>query len=523
MKIYHGHILTVNKNDDVFRYLVEDNGRILFVGDELPAQYRDGHTVELGDRALIPSFADTHQHLASFSAFHAGLNVMEAASNTEILTMIKDFARKEEGNVLIAFGASPYSVAEGRLISREELDEVTFGKPLFMVKYDGHACVVNTALLNKLPKKVAALRGYHPDTGEMNQEAFFAVSDYITNSLSIPELIANMQKAIDHEAGRGIGMIHSVSGVGFALNMDISMESWFARSLQNGYQVRIFPQSMKTGVARTRNLSRIGGCFACALDGCFGSQDAAMNEPYANDPSNSGVLYYSDEQVTRFCIEANRKGLQIEMHAIGDKAFDQAARALKAALDDTPREDHRHGIIHACIPTEEGMRICSEYHIQIPMQIAFDNWRQEPSSYTEELLGSERNARLNPIKRFMESGCVVSFGSDAPCTDPDPIVWLAKAVNHSNPTQAVSIRDALRMATYNGYYATFDEKERGSLEEGKIADMVILSADPYAVPKDELINLKVEQLILGGEAYKPQSQSVMSVIATGILRQGVRL
>ena len=523
MKIYHGKILTVNSNDDVFSYLAEENGKILFVGDELPEKYRNAEIVELGEKALIPSFADTHQHLASFSAFHAGLNVMDAASNEEILTMIKEFARNKEEKILIAFGASPYSVAEGRLISREELDKVTFGKPLFMVKYDGHACVVNTALLNKLPKKVSAFRGYHSDSGEMNQEAFFAVSDYITNSLSIPELIANMQKAIDYEASRGIGMIHSVSGVGFAMNMDISMESWFARSLQNGYQVRIFPQSMKIGVARARNLQRIGGCFACALDGCFGSQDAAMNEPYANDPSNSGVLYYSDEQVKRFCIEANRAGLQIEMHAIGDKAFDQAARALKAALEDTPREDHRHGIIHACIPTQEGMEICSKYHIQIPMQIAFDNWRQEPASYTQELLGSERNVRLNPIRSFMENGCVVSFGSDAPCTDPDPIVWLSKAVNHSNPDQSVSIAQALRMATYNGYYATFDEKERGSLEEGKIADMVILSADPYAVPNDEIINLKVEKLILSGEEYKPQSQSVMSVITKGIRRHGVRV
>ena len=523
MKVYHGSILTVNKNDDVYKYLVEDGGKILFVGDELPERYKGAALVELGNRALIPSFADTHQHLASFSAFHAGLNVMEAASNAEILRMIEAFARTARSKVLIAFGASPYSVAEGRLVSREELDNVSFGKPLFLVKYDGHACVVNTALLEKLPPKIKQLRGYHPDTGEMNQEAFFAVSDHITNSLSIPELIANMQKAVDYEAGRGIGMIHSVSGVGFALNLDISMESWFARSLQSGFQLRIFPQSMKPGVARARNLSRIGGCFACALDGCFGSRDAAMNEPYANDPSNSGVLYYSDEQVTKFCIEANRRGLQIEMHAIGDRAFDQAARALKAALDDTPREDHRHGIIHACLPTEEGMEICEKYHIQIPMQIAFDNWRQEPPSYTRALLGEERNARLNPIRSFLERGCVVSFGSDAPCTDPDPVMWIAKAVNHSDPAQSVSVRDALRMATYNGYYASFDEKERGSLEAGKLADMLILSADPYTTPKNELADLKVEQLILNGEAYTPQSQSVTSVIAKGIRRPGVRL
>ena len=154
MKVYHGSILTVNEQDDVRHYLVEDKGRILFVGDELPEQYGGAEVVELGSRALIPAFADTHQHLASFSAFHAGLNVMEAASNAEILRMIEAFARTAQSKVLIAFGASPYSVAEGRLIRREELDGVTFGKPLFLVKYDGHACVVNTALLEKLPKKI---------------------------------------------------------------------------------------------------------------------------------------------------------------------------------------------------------------------------------------------------------------------------------------------------------------------------------------------------------------------------------
>ena len=169
------------------------------------------------------------------------------------------------------------------------------------------------------------------------------------------------------------------------------------------------------------------------------------------------------------------------------------------------------------------MDICEQYHIQIPMQIAFDNWRQEPPTYTRALLGEERNAKLNPIRSFLDRGCVVSFGSDAPCTDPDPIMWIAKAVNHSNPAQSVSVREALRMATYNGCYASFDEKERGSLEPGKLADMVILSADPYTVPKTELENLKVERLILNGETYAPQSQSVASVIAKGIRRHGVRL
>ena len=171
MKCYHGDILTVNGKDEVCSWLVEDGGKIVFVGNELPERYRGAELVELGGKALCPSFADTHQHLASFSAFHAGLNVMDAASNREISEMIRDFVRRSSAKTLIAFGASPYSVEEGRLLSRAELDAVCPDRPMMVVKYDGHACIINTPLLKKLEKKLAPLRGYHPDTGEMNQEA----------------------------------------------------------------------------------------------------------------------------------------------------------------------------------------------------------------------------------------------------------------------------------------------------------------------------------------------------------------
>ena len=221
-----------------------------------------------------------------------------------------------------------------------------------------------------------------------------------------------------------------------------------------------------------------------------------MNEPYIDEEAGNGVLYYSDEQVIDFCKKANRAGLQIEMHAIGDAAFEQATRALKAALDDFPRDDHRHGIIHDCLPTEEGIEICAKYNIQMPMQSAFINWKQEPDEYLEEIMGQDRASRLNPIKTYNDNGIVVSLGSDAPCTSPDPIVWIDKAVNNPNASEAVSVQDALRMSTYNGYYTTFDEKERGSLEVGKIADMVILSANPYAIDKSAIKDLQVEKLYL---------------------------
>ena len=515
MKCYHGDILTVNGKDEVCSWLVEDGGKIVFVGNELPERYRGAELVELGGKALCPSFADTHQHLASFSAFHAGLNVMDAASNREISEMIRDFVRRSSAKTLIAFGASPYSVEEGRLLSRAELDAVCPDRPMMVVKYDGHACIINTPLLKKLEKKLAPLRGYHPDTGEMNQEAFFKVSDYITNSLSPMELVKNLQNAVDFEASRGIGMVHTVSGIGFVVNLDITLEQFFARSLTNGFQVRVFPQSLDIRAATRRKLPRIGGCFACALDGCFGSHDAAMNEPYTDDGAG-GVLYYSDEKVTEFCKKANRAGLQIEMHAIGDRAFDQAARALRASLDDFPREDHRHGIIHACLPTETGLQICRDYHIQLPVQSAFINWKQEPDAYLERILGAERTAALNPLRTFWDMGIRICAGSDAPCTAPNPVDWIDKAVNHANPAQALTVPEALRMCTINGYRATFDEAERGSLEVGKIADMVMLSENPCKMEPARLHELRVEQLLLGGKPYESCRRGVAGAMLKGM-------
>ena len=515
MKCYKGAILSVNARDEVFNYLVEDRGRVVFVGNELPAKFEGVETIDLGDKALIPAFVDTHQHFASFAIFNSGLNVMDAESNGQISQMVADFyARSGKAKTLIAFGASPYSVKERRLISREELDKVSPDKEMMVVKYDGHACIVNSKLLQKIDKRVNKLRGYHPDTGEMNQEAFFKVSDYISGSLSVVDLFSKMQDAADFEAARGIGMVHTVSGVGFIANLDITTEKLFAKSLTNGFQVRVFPQSMDISVAKSRHLPRIGGCFECALDGCYGSHDAAMNEPYLD--GGDGVLYYSDDRVIDFCKKANRAGLQIEMHAIGDKAFDQATRCLKAALDDFPRDDHRHGIIHDCLPTEDGIRICRDYHISMPVQSAFINWKQEPDEYLESIMGAERVSRLNPIRTFKDNGIVVSLSSDAPCTAPDPIVWIDRCVNNPNANERVSIQDALRMATYNGYYTSFDEKDRGSLEPGKFADMVILSSNPYSIPKEDIKHLKVEQLLLAGRPYQSAKEGVVKAVCRAL-------
>ena len=127
MKIYRGTILTLDERNTIANVLVEEHGRIAYVGDLLPRKYRFNRHAEeivLGSRVLIPAFVDSHIHFASYAAFHAGLNVMDARSNAEILDMLRAYLPTADDKVVIAFGASPYSVAERKLVSRKELDSV---------------------------------------------------------------------------------------------------------------------------------------------------------------------------------------------------------------------------------------------------------------------------------------------------------------------------------------------------------------------------------------------------------------
>jgi predicted amidohydrolase YtcJ len=206
------------------------------------------------------------------------------------------------------------------------------------------------------------------------------------------------------------------------------------------------------------------------------------------------------------------------MHAIGDAAFDQALRALDAALKDYPREDHRHGIIHACLPSGEGLRKCAELGIQIPLQPAFLKWDLEPLAFLENILG-DRAEQVSPLRTMTDLGIVLSGGSDAPCTLPDPIFGIYAACNHNVPGQSLTILEALKMFTYNAAWAAFDEKERGSLETGKIADMVILNRNPLTMQPRELLGLKVEKMLLNGREYQ-KGQGILSVVARGLLPGG---
>ncbi len=508
MKIFHGDIVTCDRVTHVFEYLVENNGRILHVGNELPAEFaRGGSRIELGERALLPSFGDGHLHFSNWALVATVFfDVREARNLDEMGSIIRDFSQTDKtSKVLAGFGLSQHSVAEKRLLTREDLDGFEVDRPVYLIGYDGHSAVINSKMLAMFPETIKKTHGFDAERGHIFHEAYYAATDHITNTVPTLKLVKSIINGFDLLAEKGIGMIHPVEGIGFPKDLDVTMVSLIAkaRAKKSRFNTRLFFQTMDVDKVLRRKLPRIGGCFATALDGCFGRCDAALNKPYAHDPANKGLLFYKDEEVIGFAKRANREGLQIEFHTIGDAAIDQAIKALEAALQDHPREDHRHTLIHACLPSPKNLETCVRLGIGITLQPALLISPLEPPEYLQEILG-DRVKPSSPLRTMVDLGIHVSGGSDAPVTPPDPIEGIYGACNHPyDPKQSLRIPEALRMFTYEVARMSFDEQERGTLGQGKIADMVVLNKNPLKMKPADLRELAVEQLYLSGKLYKP--------------------
>lgn len=515
MKVYEGPIITCDNIKSVVKYLVEEKGKILFTGNVLPEIYTHSPIVKLGSKALVPAFADTHLHYSSFALFAGTLDIRDAQSIHDVKDLLIDYYARRKPPFILAFGASAHSVMEKRLLTLSDLDGALPQVPVMVIKYDGHASIVNSKMMKMLPASIKSLRGFNADSGQLNQEAYFRATDFITNKVSPLQLMHGMVTGYDLMASRGFAAMHTVEGVGFPGDLDVTLACLFARGQRRNFRTRVWFQTLDEKKALKRKLPRTGGCFAAALDGCFGSLDAALLQPYANDKSNRGILFYDDRTVTDFFRRSHAAGLQIAVHAIGDAAFDQACRAYDSVLKEYPRRDHRHTIIHACLPTAYGLEICARHNIHIAAQSTFLDWPLEPLEYVESVLG-KRAFDILPLKTMVDMGIKISLGSDAPCTVPDPIEFLHCACNHYVKEQSVDAQTALKMLTVNAAWAGFDEKETGTLEAGKRADMVILSENPLTVPAQELRRVRVESLMIDGKKWKG-GQSLASALARGLV------
>ncbi|GAB6154597.1 amidohydrolase [Desulfosporosinus burensis] len=500
MRLYeNGEFISCEDENRTFKVLIEDQGKIVFTGDRLPDEYAGiKQRVDLGGKCVVPAFADSHLHFASFSLFLSTPDVRTVRDFNEMGDVINMYRRNNpQEKLILGFGCSAHIVKEKRLPNRADLDKITT-LPLLLVKYDGHAAVANTALLAKFPDAVQKSPGFDRETGWLYHQAFYDGVNYITGSVSPFTLLKNLINGADYLARRGIGLVHTVEGVGFPRDIDVDMMRVSIYGLPQTF--RIYFQTMIVDKVQKRKMPRIGGCFATALDGCFGSEDAALSQPYSNNKNNKGVLVYSQQTVSDFVKRANRQELQVAMHAIGDAAVEQAVVAYEEALTDYPRSDHRHIIIHADLIPPPLLERAAKLGLHFAVQTPFLHWEQEPSDYLAEILGQRVND-LIPLRNMIKHGLTIAGGSDAPCTLPDPVQGIFAACQHPNPEQRISVLDALRMHTYWPARLSFDEAARGTLTKGKMADFVVLDKNPLQVTPARLAEIRVVDLFLKGQKY----------------------
>lgn len=494
-----------------FTALAEERGRIAWIGQEedIPDRFCSAKRVDLHGSCVVPAFGDTHMHFESFALFGSTVDVRGARDLAEMGALLRGYLEVHpKAKFLPAYGCSAHTLKERRLPVRSDLDKMV-SVPLLIVKYDGHAAVANSALIAQFPPEVTQDPGFDPETGWLYQNAFYRGVNHITAQIPPLAVLKSLSAAAHRLAERGIGLVHTVEGVGYANDIDVDTIRFVRYGLPQAY--RIFFQTMDVEKVRRRGMKRIGGCFSLALDGCFGSEDAALSRPYENNPGNTGFLAYTQEEVNAFCIAANRAGMQIAVHAIGDTAVEQAITAFETALRDHPRKDHRHVIIHADLIPEPLQCRAAALGLQIALQPPFLDWEQEPGEYLDSILG-ERAKAILPLRSLAEKGITLSAGSDAPCTLPDPIFSIHCCCNHPDPAQSLTPEEALRLHTAAPAWASFEEGERGTLTPGAVCDLAVLEKDPLKMSREKLKENRVLEVWYRGRRYRKGSDSPLLLV-----------
>lgn len=500
----NGKIVTMAHGDDAVHEAVGvRDGRVASVGStEALSATVTAHTrvVDLRGSTVLPGLVDSHVH-----CFLTGL-MMESA-RLESATCISDLcerladsaARTEPGEWVIGTGCSPWDLTEKRFPNMQELDKAVPKHPVYVCGTTLHSGAANThgfRLIDIDPRRDGVERDEsgRPTGVFSSDDTHFEAARVACSSLSDDQIAYRIARAAELAAQRGVTTMHCLEGQFVKDDRDV-MALFHAGS---GLPVHTVLMYQTTDVKKVMSLGlpRIGGCLT--VDGATGDHTARLYEPYADAPRRRGDLYFTEASVQAFVAEAHQAGLQIGMHAIGDEAVDIVVRAYKLALEKSPRDDARHRIEHFCLPTEWAKDQAEHLGLALPMQPVFSwLWDQPEISHYEALLGSERAERKEPFADLVGRGLHVSGGSDSPVTVIDPLAGIHSLVNNPRACRRVGVREAIRLFTANGAWTAFEESQRGSIEVGKYADLVVLDRDPFAEP-DRIRDFCVEMTVCEG-------------------------
>ncbi|MGR6969162.1 amidohydrolase [Streptomyces cynarae] len=461
--------------------MVVEAGHVAWVGSEGAADaFADGvdEVIDLDGALVTPAFTDAHVHTTATGLALTGLDLSGAPSLTAALTLVRDFAAaRPDDRVLLGHGWDAARWPERRAPRREELDEATGGRPLYLSRIDVHSAVVTTALLDLTPG-VRDKAGF-TDGEPLTRDAHHAVRAAAFAAVTPTQRTEAQRTALAHAASLGIGSLHECAGP------EISSQDDFTGLLRLAAEEpgpRVVGYWAEQDVTKARELGALGAAGDLFVDGALGSHTACLHQPYA-DAAHTGTAYLDAAAVAAHVVACTEAGLQAGFHAIGDAAVTAVVEGVRAAAEKVGLariRAARHRVEHVEMLDPETIAAFAELGLTASVQPAFDAlWGGEDGMYAERL-GAARARTLNPFAALLRAGVPLAFGSDSPVTPLDPWGTVRAAAFHRTPEHRVSVRAAFTAHTRGGWRA-IGRDDAGVLVPGAPADYAVWRTDALVV------------------------------------------
>jgi predicted amidohydrolase YtcJ len=502
LAIHSANVITMNPLQHRAGAMAVREGRIAAVGSwEDVAPHAEGlPLLGLGGRTVLPGLIDTHAHLLWTALSLAALDLSEARDHATLQDVVRRAVEgKPPGQLIYGMGFTEYALDTARFSPIvDALDAAAPENPVYLMGVTGHTSAANSRALELLDlpdgtPSVMRVADGRPN-GLLADKANNLADKRFSESWGAAERAAEMvDRAVGKALSVGITTLHTLEGD--TTGDDRAVLDLMAAMPTLPLRFVLYYQTMDVDRVLSLGLPRIGGCIL--LDGDIGPRTAALSEPYVDDPACYGTLYHTQEEIDAFVLKAHRAGLQVAMHAVGDGAVEQALKAYEAALAAFPRDDHRHRIEHCEVIREDQILRAQRLGVALAIQPPFNHYWPHTEYYAT--LGEERAWKADPVRTLMRPGLLVAGGSDSSVTPLGPLLGVHAAVNHTNPAERVSVQAALELYTTNAARMAFEEREKGSLQVGKLGDFVVLAEDPFAVDPGQIKDIPVDITVVGGD------------------------
>lgn len=483
---------------------VEGRRVVRVTGDTTQDVPEGTQKLDANGATLLPGFTDSHCHPFEYGWLKRSVDLRGTSNITGLrLRLLARVQRSKPGEWLTGMGWDQEAFPDGKMPGRSDVDDLSPDNPVALSRICGHVVLLNTVAIETL--SLEAKQGYEYErdqagrlTGIVKETAMEEVYAKIPRS---PQTCAQDLLSVEVEAARhGLTTLHCiVSPDGYAEELEAIAALHAAGALSLRYRLYIPPDAIAYVEAKgfrqklNDDVARINGVKIYA-DGSLGARTAALREPYADEPGNSGNLRHTDERLAQLVDGADAAGYQVIVHAIGDRAIEQAVRAL--SLVTGARNPRRHRVEHASLLSADLRTGMAKHGIRAavqPLFITSDTW-------AAKRLGEERVNDLYPLKSMLTQGIVASGSSDAPVESMSPIVaiWAAIVRGGYAPRECLTFDQAVGLYTANAGANGFDEESSAPVEGGG-ANFTVLDSDIRGMHPAILRKVEVAATVIGGE------------------------